>query len=536
MKEILNKFTPALIKQIIFMIVLNAIYSGSSIAILSFINKYLLKLETKNLQIMFFFFALLLLFLGLSILSRAVLCKIETNFVFNLRSKIIKQIIDTKYQKIEQAGQANLLASLSSDISRLTDGFMRISELVQGVMMVIFVGIYIAYISFDMFLFLFFWIGALMIIWHFFMKKVIANFDAYRQGEDALYKNYKASIEGHKELSINSVKAKNLYENKFLPNATNLRQTSLRAQIYQAFASNFMSIMLLGAVGVVLYYGLGGSKEDLANAVTVALTVLFLRGPLMTVAFSFPSLLRAKIAFNKIQDLNLDEFKPEFWSESLPEWKSLKLKNINFRYKNSEFGLKNINLEINSGEIVFLVGDNGSGKSTLFMILAGLYEATSGEIWVDDTKITEQNLQSYRNNISAIFSDFYLFDDVLGDEEIAKAWLEKMALTGKVNIEKGEKSENEASKFAKFSTTNLSSGQRKRLAMVSTLLENNKFLMLDEWAADQDPVFRKQFYEEILGTLKAKGYTIFAISHDDRYFEYADKIYKMKNGEISRLK
>ncbi|MBQ7271513.1 MAG: ATP-binding cassette domain-containing protein, partial [Campylobacter sp.] len=108
--------------------------------------------------------------------------------------------------------------------------------------------------------------------------------------------------------------------------------------------------------------------------------------------------------------------------------------------------------------------------------------------------------------------------------------------TGKVNIEKGEKSENEASKFAKFSTTNLSSGQRKRLAMVSTLLENNKFLMLDEWAADQDPVFRKQFYEEILGTLKAKGYTIFAISHDDRYFEYADKIYKMKNGEISRLK
>ena len=191
-----------------------------------------------------------------------------------------------------------------------------------------------------MFVFLFIWIGVLMIIWHFFMKKVIANFDAYRKGEDALYKNYKASIEGHKELSISSVKAKNLYENKFLPNAENLRKTSLKAQIYQAFASNFMSIMLLGAVGVVLYYGLGGSKEDLANAVTVALTVLFLRGPLMTVAFSFPSLLRAKIAYGKIQDLNLDEFRAEFWNESMQNWKKLTLKDINFTYKNSEFGIK----------------------------------------------------------------------------------------------------------------------------------------------------------------------------------------------------
>lgn len=520
-----KKISPKIIKQVILMMILNAIYSGFGILVLSFINKYLLSLKEKDYQILTIFFVLLIAFLLLSVLSRAALCKIENDFVFDLRTKIIKQIIDTKFEKIQNASKANLLASLSSDISRLTDGFMRISELVQGGMIVIFSGIYIFYISPNMFIFLFFWIGFLMIFNHFLMKKMMQNFDIYRKNEDTLYKNYQASIEGHKELSLNIQRAKSLYENDFLPNALELRKTSLKAQIFQAFSGNFVSVMMLGAVGVVLYYGLSSGAESLANAVTIALTILFLRAPLMMLVFSFPSILRAKIAYKKIIDLDLDPFIAEFSDEKMKFWKKLTLKNVNFIYKNGKFGLKNVNLEINSGEIVFLVGKNGSGKSTLFMILAGLYEIQSGEIMVDDIKITNKNLAGYRANISAIFSDFYLFDRVIGDEEKAINLIKKMQLDGKVSIQNH-----------KFSTINLSSGQKKRLSMISILLENRKFIMLDEWAADQDPVFRKEFYEEILSELKKQGYTIFAISHDDKYFEYADKIYKMENGEIEQIK
>jgi len=347
-------------KQILAMLALNAIYSGSGILILSFINKYLLDGTERGGRIIALFFGLLAIFLLLSVLSRIMLCKMENDFVFDLRTKIIKQIIDTKFERIEAASKANLLASLSSDISRLTEGFMRISELIQGAMIVLFCGIYVLYIAPMMFAFLFVWIGALMIFNRFLMKKVMQNYDLYRQNEDVLYKNYAAAIEGHKELSLSLAKAKSLYENDFLPNAQNLRQSSLRAEVYGAFASNFMNVMMLGAVGFVLYFGLSGGKAELANAVTIALTVLFLRAPLMMLIFSLPSVLRAKIAYAKINELGLDPFVQGFELAQMQPWRSLELKDVGFSYPGGKFGIKGVNLQLNAGETVFLIGENGS--------------------------------------------------------------------------------------------------------------------------------------------------------------------------------
>ena len=173
-----------------------------------------------------------------------------------------------------------------------------------------------------------------------------------------------------------------------------------------------------------------------------------------------------------------------------------------------------------------MIGKNGSGKSTLFMILAGLLAPKSGEMFADDVKITELNLKSYANTISAVFSDFYLFDEVMSDDlALIEGLLKKMSIDNKVSVKDGN-----------FSTLNLSQGQKKRLAMVAALLEKRKFLILDEWAADQDPEFRRHFYTEFLPELKAQGYTIFAISHDDAYFDAADKIYEIKNGKIALVK
>ena len=175
---------------------------------------------------------------------------------------------------------------------------------------------------------------------------------------------------------------------------------------------------------------------------------------------------------------------------------------------------------------MFLIGKNGSGKSTLFMILAGLLAPKSGEMFADDVKITESNLKSYANTISAVFSDFYLFDEVMSDDEaLIEGLLKKMSIENKVSVKDGN-----------FSTLNLSQGQKKRLAMVAALLEKRKFLILDEWAADQDPEFRRHFYTEFLPGLKAQGYTVFAISHDDAYFDAADKIYEIRNGQIALVK
>lgn len=249
----------------------------------------------------------------------------------------------------------------------------------------------------------------------------------------------------------------------------------------------------------------------------------------MMLLYSVPSVFRARIAYERLKKLDLAPFEPEFeLGETAPQiWQKLRLKDINFAYdEGSEFALKDINLEIRRGETVFLIGKNGSGKSTLFMILVGLLAPKSGEMFADDTKITEPNLKSYANTISAVFSDFYLFDEVMSDDEaLTNELLKKMSIENKVSVKEGN-----------FSTLNLSQGQKKRLAMVAALLEKRKFLILDEWAADQDPEFRRHFYTEFLPGLKAQGYTIFAISHDDAYFDAADKIYEIKNGKIALVK
>ena len=83
-----------------------------------------------------------------------------------------------------------------------------------------------------------------------------------------------------------------------------------------------------------------------------------------------------------------------------------------------------------------------------------------------------------------------------------------------------------------FSTVKLSRGQRKRLALLTAYLEDRPIYVFDEWAADQDPVFRRIFYLRLLPELKARGKTVVAITHDDRYFGDADRIVKLEEGKV----
>ena len=83
-----------------------------------------------------------------------------------------------------------------------------------------------------------------------------------------------------------------------------------------------------------------------------------------------------------------------------------------------------------------------------------------------------------------------------------------------------------------FSTTRLSRGQRKRLALVTAYLEDRPIYLFDEWAADQDPLFRRVFYQRLLPELKRRGKTVVAVTHDDRYFDAADQLIKLEEGKV----
>jgi putative pyoverdin transport system ATP-binding/permease protein len=194
--------------------------------------------------------------------------------------------------------------------------------------------------------------------------------------------------------------------------------------------------------------------------------------------------------------------------------------------QNRDFTLGPIDLSVTSGEVVFIVGGNGSGKSTLALLILGLYRGLSGEIRLNGEVLTEQNRDQYRQNFSAVLADFHLFEDVPEVEdsllqERATTYLQALALGHKVSIA-GDK----------FSTTQLSSGQRKRLALVSAYLEDRPCYLFDEWAADQDPEFKRIFYTRLLPELKARGKAVIAITHDDAYFHCADRVVKLADGKM----
>ena len=193
------------------------------------------------------------------------------------------------------------------------------------------------------------------------------------------------------------------------------------------------------------------------------------------------------------------------------------------------FNLGPIDLVLRSKEIVFLVGGNGSGKSTLLKILTGLYVPDKGEVRINGTSILdEDDRESYRQLFSAVFADFHLFDRISKEDgknqnidELALKYLEQLQIRGKVEVVDG-----------RFSTILLSQGHRKRLALLCAYLEDRPVYVFDEWAADQEPIFKDIFYSQILPDLKQRGKAVLVATHDDRYFHLADRIIRLDSGKL----
>jgi putative ATP-binding cassette transporter len=266
------------------------------------------------------------------------------------------------------------------------------------------------------------------------------------------------------------------------------------------------------------------------------ITILYLMGPLSGVLGYVSLYGRGNVALAKVEQLGISlaahttDWCPAADNGAVETFRRLELRDITHSYhrenEDSHFVLGPISATFEPGEIVFLVGGNGSGKSTLAKIIAGLYPPETGEILLDGQSVTEHNRDQYRQLFSAVFADFYLFENLLGldsqrvDSE-ANRYLQELHLDRKVKIRNGV-----------FSTTALSQGQRKRLALLTAYLEDRSFYLFDEWASDQDPLFKNIFYTQILPALKARGKTALVISHDDRYFHLADRVLKLDYGKL----
>ncbi|HEF9855624.1 TPA: multidrug ABC transporter permease/ATP-binding protein [Campylobacter coli] len=517
-----NKF------KFISFLIFSFITSAVGVLTLVFINDYLLK-NTQNIPILYFIALLIVFFLSSTIVELG-LSVFGQNFIFKMQRRVVKQILDTPLLKVAKVGKARILASLGSDVRNISFGLLRLPDFLQSSILILCTSVYLCYLSPQIFTLCAIWIIVVFTINNFLMMKVYAYFRKARENDDALQNNYQNILDGHKELLINRYRAKLYYEDEFESNARSKKKNSTLGNLFNNLSSNFTNVALLALVGVEFYLALEFKWASVAEATTIALSILFLRTPLVSMIGSFPTLLLAKIALDKIAKLELDDYKEHFEKTNfIKDWRQISFKNTSFSYDDN-FHLNPVNLDLKKGELIFLIGKNGSGKSTFCMLLTGLFKPSEGEIFVDDMKIDDDNLDVYRSLVSAVFSDFHLFTKTLAkekfaDEEKIASWLKFLELKGKTRVEDHE-----------LVLTKLSTGQKKRLAMLIALLEERDILVLDEWAADQDPVFRRFFYKKLLPLLKEQGKTIFAITHDDAYFDSADRIFLAEGGNISELK
>lgn len=515
----------------ILVIALSLLSAALGIGLIAFINKELIVALNSSLLILPEFLGLLLLLMAVTLASQLALTVLGHHFVYRLRGEFIKRILDTQVERIEQIGSAQLLAGLTSDVRAITIAFVRLPELIQGIILTIGSAAYLAWLSPQMLFVTAVWVAITIIGGWLLVSKVYRHMAKLRDIEDNLYTDFQTIIEGRKELALNRQRAQLIYETVYQEDARHYRHHIVRADTFHLSAVNWSNIMMLGAIGLVFFMANSLGWANTAVAATYSLTLLFLRTPLLSAVGALPTLLTAQVAFDKLNTFQLTEYHPDFIvPQAASNWKTLELRNLVFHYVEQGFEVGPINMTLKRGELVFLIGGNGSGKSTLAMLLTGLYRPVSGQILLDGEEIDGANMEKYRSLFSAVFTDVHLFDRLIDNQGQAadpakvQAWLARLQMQDKVKLEGN-----------KVLNLKLSKGQSKRLALLLATAEQRDILLLDEWAADQDPHFRRIFYRELLPWLQEMGKTVFAISHDDHYFLHADRLLEMREGKLSEL-
>jgi putative ATP-binding cassette transporter len=508
---------------------------------------------------------LVLTFTGLCVLviSCITLSNLSVNYVgqnvvLRLRQRLAKQILAAPIEQLERYRSHKLIPVLIGDINVVSGFALNIAPLVISFSVTLGCLAYLAFLSWQVLLLTLLTVivgsGAQYIAFRFGRT----HLDIARNAENDLQKDYQALSEGAKELKIQRPRRSHIFEHNIQGTTEKICKANIRSANIFISAETFGSMLFFAVIGMAITFQALWPNTDKTMLGGFVLVMLYMKGPLEHLLGTLPNIAHAQVAFQRIADLSEKFSSPEPHfvineelktrnnqssnikakgenkdndKETKPlSLKSLELKQVCYQFPPVEdlppFKLGPINIDIAQGDIVFIVGENGCGKTTLVKLLLGLYTPQQGYIALDGKIITPHTVDDYRQLFTTVFSDFYLFDELVKTDNNlpaqAEKYLKKMNIDHKVSIKDGA-----------FTTTDLSTGQRKRLALINAWLENRPVLVFDEWAADQDPTFRRIFYTQLLPDLKKLGKTIIVISHDDRYFNIADQLIKMANGKVT---
>ncbi|SDP69245.1 putative ATP-binding cassette transporter [Ralstonia sp. 25mfcol4.1] len=475
------------------------------------------------------FAALAIAVLACRTLASTLFVRVSQSALARIRAQICERFIGAPYPHIEQTGNARVQAALADDSQHVANGLSVIPVVLTNATVVLGCLGYLAWLSLPTFGIASAILGLGSWVYHLNHRRALVHLKQAGAAQDALHGQFKALVSGARELKLNYGKQQSFLRDRLGATLEAVRSARTRGLSIFFVALGFGSFLFFAVIGGVLFVP---RATPLDPAVMTGFTIMFLyiMSPLESLLNALPALSMGRVAYARIEALSGDAAPeaPPRATASTP-FASVALDGASHRYfheaENSVFALGPVDLTLHAGEIVFLVGGNGSGKTTLAKLIAGLYPPLAGHLMHNGKAADAAHLADYRALFSAVFSDFHLFDTLLAhdpqDEALANHLIRRFQLGHKVAVRDG-----------RFTTQALSQGQRKRLALIVACLERRPVLILDEWAADQDPLFKDIFYREVLPELRAQGKAVLVISHDDRYFDLADRMLKIENGQI----
>ena len=462
--------------------------------------------------------------------------RIIEGLLCTLRLEVMDKLRSSELSTVERLGQGHLLTLLSQETDHLSVAFPLLVQAFQQMVLMVMALLYLLYLSPATFLMFIGSIALSGVAYSMLNRSFAPLLGKLAKCHGLMLDAVGDTVLGAKEIRLNRRRDRSVQE-------AYLALSRISERLLVSAGDHWGSLILLSgvtiyvAVGVVIFvfpHLVGGHGVVVFQVIPI---VMFCFGPLSKTVAQSPMFTRAEVGLTAILNVErqLDAAtgatpqEARQWAPRFRDFSTIELRDVVYSHPDVEggggFTLGPLDISIKRGETVFLVGGNGSGKSTTLRLLTGLHRADTGSIVVDGAPLTSETRAGFREQFSAVFVNFYLHKKLYGlsgvDSITVNALLKKMDLERKVQFQNGG-----------FTDLNLSTGQRKRLALTVAMLEDRPIYVFDEWAAEQDVHFRQFFYEEILPELKSRGKTIIAVTHDERFWRLADRVVKLDRGRV----
>lgn len=479
------------------------------------------------------FLGLLVIYVASSITSSYLIAYLSQELIQGMRITLSNKILKAAYHKLENQTK-RLFTILTDDINAIANTVNKLPTILTGFTQVLGCFLYMLFISWQLFALFMVVFLITFILYRLPLNSYNERLRMARSHQNELFGHFEGLIYGLKELTLNRKFRESYTDSVIRPLCDEQKRHFLYGNTIVEVFSRWGEMILLLGIGAILLLIREYAITEYSVLVQFLTVTLFTISPLSKITSYMPQMRRINVALEQIDEAGLDLDETIAVSKhhkfEKPHQPFVSLREVTYTYYHADeekfFQLGPISLEIEKGEIIFLIGGNGSGKSTLAKILCGLYPPQDGEVYSFGQKIDTDNIESFRDQFTAIFSDYYLFEHMYHiDSEVivqnAQKYLKLLELDKKVKIE-GQR----------LSTTQLSTGQKKRLVLLLSYLEDKPFYLFDEWAAGLDPHYKKVFYKHLIPDLQKQGKTVFVITHDETYFDCADKVLMLKDGKL----